>query len=97
MGEGKRRDAAGRPDRRRPITERWESFRVLVMHPEAPPGQVREMRRAFFAGAEALLTLQMRDFENTPDAEPTEADMQLMDDIHADIVAFAHEVKAGRA
>ncbi len=37
------------------IQEIWEEFRREVLHPRSPPDQVREMRRAFFGGAIAVI------------------------------------------
>lgn len=40
------------------IAEQWAIFEMLVMPKDASPVQRQEMRRAFYAGAEAMLRLQ---------------------------------------
>ncbi len=44
----------------------WDSFRREVMHPDSSPGQIYEMRLAFYAGAVAMLFAAGRAAE-TPD------------------------------
>jgi hypothetical protein len=41
------------------IMAQWQSFSAAVMPLDAHPNQVREMRRAFFAGAGGMLTILM--------------------------------------
>lgn len=75
------------------IAAEWKSYREDVMAGDAPPIQVQECRRAFYAGAQAFLSLLMSKLE--PDAEPTEADLQMMDEIHEELQQFARAVAAG--
>jgi hypothetical protein len=79
------------------LKDAWEDYRTLVIPKDAPPVQVRESRRAFYAGAQALLSVIMRQL--TPDVEPTEppteADLQMMDEIDGELVAFFASVAAG--
>jgi len=77
------------------IEDAWRSFERAVLTPSAPAIQRTEMRRAFYAGAQALFTgiLSMLD----PGADATEADLGKMDAIQAELLAFAQSVRDGRA
>lgn len=68
------------------IAAGFESFRIMVIPPNAPKAQVEEMRMAFFGGAQHLFASIM----NTLDAgeEPSDADMKRLDDIHAELDGF---------
>lgn len=79
----------------RRIEDVWLSYLTLVIPKGAPEGQVRECKRAFYAGAEALLTTVMGML--SPDAEPTPEDLKNMDDLHRELLRFAVDVKEGRA
>lgn len=97
MGEGKRRDQAGRPGRRRPVAESWTTFLLMVVPTNASDIQRGEMRRAYYAGAEAVLQIMMKQLDHTTDPdEITDNDMRLMEDVHEDIVQFAEDVKEGK-
>jgi hypothetical protein len=37
------------------VEARWRTFRLLVIHPDAPPVQVNEMQIAFYAGCKSML------------------------------------------
>jgi hypothetical protein len=41
--------------RHRTVRDEWNEYRQKVLPPTAPPIQVRECRRAFYAGAEMLM------------------------------------------
>ena len=60
-----------------------------TMHPDAPPDQVREMRMAFFAGAQHVFGSIMQALD--PGAEPSEADFSRMDKIAAELHAFIEQ------
>ena len=64
-------------------------LRAKAMHPDAPPDQVREMRMAFFAGAQHLFGSIMQTLD--PDADPTDADLSRMDKIAAELQAFSNQ------
>lgn len=76
------------------LGRQWATFRERVVHPDATPTQVVEMRRAWYAGAEALFLL-MSDFDPSPD--PTDSDMVIMDGIYEELQSFAKDVAEGRA
>ena len=77
------------------IEAAWLSFERQVIPPTAPDVQRQEMRRAFYAGAQALFTgiLGMLD----PGTEPTEADLGKMDAVQAELLTFAESVRNGLA
>ena len=75
----------------------WVGYRLAVMSPDVPPIQLEECKLAFFAGAQHLLTSIMTIMD--PGAEPTEADLNKMRLIDAELQKFAREfeLKATRA
>lgn len=77
------------------VLEQWQAFSSLVLE-EVGPDQKREMRRAFYAGCEAFYRVVMTATDaSTP--ECTDGDLTVMEDIHNELAAFAHDVKEGRA
>src|SRR5688572_7099004 len=64
------------------VKSQWDTYRV-VMPKDAGATQIIETRRAFYAGAQALLHLMLKKFE--PGLEETENDLQMMDDIDAEL------------
>jgi hypothetical protein len=73
----------------------WLDYRKKVMPPEAPHVQVVESRRAFYAGAEMLMLEILRGLDPGPDA--SQGDMDLITDIHQELMLFAVAVKEGKA
>jgi hypothetical protein len=80
------------PDK--PIAAEWFSYRTCVIPSNAPDIQVRECRMAFYAGAQAFFGIMMKYLD--PDAEPTDADMVLLDRCKDELEAFAAAVGEGR-
>jgi hypothetical protein len=78
------------------IEEQWLSYLAEVIPADAGETQVQESRRAFYAGARALLMLQVRLFDRL-DHEPTAADLKMMDEINAELEQFNVDVLAGFA
>lgn len=64
----------------------FSALRVTAMSPMAPPDQVREMRMAFFAGAQHLFGTIMNVLD--PGSEPTDADLKKMDLIQRELDGF---------
>jgi len=54
-----------------------------------------ETRRAFYAGAQALMGIVMNSL--SPDSEPTEEDVAVMEDLDAELREFVAKVKACQA
>lgn len=77
------------------MAEQWDQFARGVLHPNAPAIQRQEMRRAFYAGAQSILFRVIQSF--APESEPTEADLQIMQDVHEELQAFGQAIKEGRA
>ena len=64
----------------------WIGMRIACDLIDAPSDQLREMRMAFFAGAQHLFGTIMTVLE--PGDEPTEKDLQRMDLIHRELDTF---------
>lgn len=69
------------------LQEGWKSFAAACVPSGAPDVQRRAMEMAFYGGATVLLKVIMGMLD--PGAEPTDADVQKMSDIEAELVAFA--------
>lgn len=70
----------------------WVGLRALSVPDSAPDIQVREMRGAFFAGAQHLFASIMTILDPEGE-EPTENDMRRMSLIHAELQAYLAEFK----
>jgi len=79
----------------RTLAEQWNGYRRSVMPPTVGETQLRETRRAFYAGAQALQQVMLHGVSNEPDM--TDGDERLMRAIDAEFERFAADVKAGRA
>jgi hypothetical protein len=77
------------------VGEQWDQFCRAVMPENAPLAQRREMRRAFYAGAQCIL-FSMID-KLAPGNDPTDADLAMMSGIQRELSDFADLVKNGRA
>lgn len=77
------------------MAEQWGIFSERVMPIDAPAIQKQEMRRAFYAGAQAILFRVIAAF--SPETEPTEADLKVMDDLNQELNDFGQALKEGRA
>jgi hypothetical protein len=75
---------------RKLIARSWESYRAMVIPPDASEVQVAETRQAFFAGATMLFTLLLRVLD--PGTEETDADMQTMAALQAEVNEFGHSL-----
>jgi len=74
----------------KPIESGWISYRNMVLPKGAPDIQIRECRQAFYAGAAILMEGIMRSLD--PGDEPSEADMERMAAIQAELDAFGQEI-----
>ena len=72
------------------LKEQWESFNREVIPSDAGPIQREEMRRAFYAGAQAAFRgiLAMLD----PGSEPTKKDIANMDALDKELRDFVKSV-----
>jgi hypothetical protein len=69
----------------------WQSYRMVVIPANASTVQLVESRKAFFAGAQHLFSSIMVALD--PGSEPTEADLERMDKINAELRAFGEEIQ----
>jgi hypothetical protein len=77
------------------MAEQWDQFSRLIGLYDKPATQRREMRRAFYAGAECILFRVIASF--APEAEPTAEDLAIMQGVQDELVEFAEQMKNGRA
>ncbi len=77
------------------VAEQWDQFSRAVFNAGTPPIQRKEMRRAFYAGAEMVLVKIMGAI--SPGDEPTDSDLEIMSSIHGELRDFGELVKSGRA
>ena len=77
-------------DEGRIIEAGWEGFRATVIPRNANDDQVTASRTIFFAGASYLLSSIMQILD--PGSEATEADLERMNKIHAELSAFEQEL-----
>jgi hypothetical protein len=73
----------------------WRSHVEAIIPASAPLVQHQECRRAFYAGAGAPLGGIMRSLD--PGLEPTDDDLQVLDNIQAELERFAQDVTEGSA
>lgn len=64
----------------------WIGLRIAAMDPRAPADQIREMRMAFFAGAQHLYSSIMTIMD--PGEEPTDSDLERVAKIDAELKSF---------
>lgn len=76
------------------LEKEFRSFAKAVEIEDAGEVQLREMRRAFFAGARSYSALMMRALD--PEEGVTDADLALMEAMEIEMSNFARDVVAGR-
>lgn len=74
------------------VQQQWEAFASLVIAKDAPPIQRREMKRAFYAGAQALLAITYN-----LGGEDEDAGIQTLMSLDAELQMFALDIAEGRA
>jgi hypothetical protein len=77
------------------MAEQWDQFARAVLPRDASADQRREMRRAFYAGAQGILFRVISAL--APESEPTEDDLRMMDDLEKELAEFGQMIKDGRA
>lgn len=75
------------------IRDGWLSYRRDIIPANAPAVQVQECRRAFYAGAHALLCIVT---SLGDDSVPEDAGVDVLAALHSESQKFADDVKAGR-
>ena len=81
--------------KRQLMAEQWDQFAKLVLPKGVSATQRQEMRRAFYAGAQAILMRVI--VALAPESEPTEEDLQMMQGVDDELQEFSRLVKEGRA
>lgn len=77
------------------IGAEWNQYRERVMPADAGPVQVKETRRAFYGGAAILLAIVVG---NVSEGEAVaDGDLEMMDDLKAELDQFLDDARAGRA
>lgn len=69
----------------------WVSLRMMAVPDDATQTQLDEMRFAFFAGAQHLLSSIMGALDDG--AEPTEADLRRLSSIQKELDGFVEEME----
>lgn len=77
------------------IAKQWAEYRSAAIPAHATEGQVRQCRRAFYAGAQALHEIMVNGVSNDPDM--TDDDERILRGIEAEFDQFAADVRGGRA
>jgi hypothetical protein len=77
------------------VRRQWEGYRERVVPADAPPVQVQESQRAFYAGAWALFQTLILGVSDGPNVEPQ--DEAFMEALETELRTFAADVEAGRA
>jgi hypothetical protein len=80
---------------RRSLSDEWAEFFRQCVPKGAPPLQLRETRRAWYAGASSLFALMEGGFD--VDHEPTDLDVAYLESINQELAAFARDLEAGTA
>lgn len=79
---------------RRYIAEKWESFSAAAMLHQTSSIQQQEMRRAFYAGFTAALSINM---EIGDPSVPEEEGVEILNKLHEECAQFAHDIGNGKA
>lgn len=80
--------------RRQLLAEQWDTFARAVL-PSCSPIHRQELRRAFYAGAQAMLNGIIGALSTEGDV--TEEDLQTMAEVQGELTDFCERVKRGLA
>ncbi len=76
------------------VQEKWDSFSLLVVPKDASPVQRQEMRRAFYAGAEAMMQIQ---WAVGAEDISEDAGIHILEGCRSELQGFVEQVVAGEA
>lgn len=76
------------------VAEQYDSYAKAIRLETAPPEVRREVRRAFYGGAAAMLYIVVAGL--SPGEEATAEDVQSLVEVREELQAFGESVKAGR-
>jgi hypothetical protein len=79
---------------RKSIKSEWESYRTQVLPKHAPPIQIMECRRAFYAGAEAFFRCV---FDVSGADVSEDAGAEYLETLNQELQRFGHDVANGKA
>lgn len=74
------------------IRKQWDEYRTMVVPDDAVPDQMSQLEQAFFAGALSLYVTIMKNLG--PGPEPTDADMQRMEDLQTELLEYGTQIEA---
>lgn len=77
------------------IAEQWDELAAAALPPGAHPTQVRESKRMFYAGAGAVLNMQLNVIAQ-PSVSET-AGVAILQGLHEEVALFMGEVMKGAA
>lgn len=72
------------------VLKSWQRFRRDFIPPDAPPIQLQEMERAYYAGCSAVFMGLVKALD--PGKEPTEADLRVMSELRDELQAWAENI-----
>lgn len=73
------------------LAEQWDDFARAVLPPGCSPTQRREMRRAFYAGAEGMFRAAFSNLD--PSKDPTDEDVAMLAGIQEELCDFVQHEK----
>jgi hypothetical protein len=79
---------------RKSIKSEWESYHTTVLPRNAPPIQIMECRRAFYAGAEAFFRCV---YDVGSDDAPEDDGVEYLETLSQELQTFGRDVGAGKA
>jgi hypothetical protein len=78
------------------VGQRWRQYSSKILDPiQANQIQRQETRRAFYAGASALMTIILENMSSGDEVQ--ESDLTMMDSLKAELDNFVAAVSSGRA
>lgn len=75
------------------LAEAWKLYRAQVIPPNAPSVQIKESKRAFYAGAQASFHALTSIDDSLPDVEG----VAIIEGINVELQTFKKQVESGRA
>lgn len=76
------------------IEAEWQSYKTVVIPHDAPEVQICESKKAFYAGANSLFHLIIN-LVDPKTSEPTEKDLESMDELNKELNDFLDLLKKG--
>lgn len=80
---------------RRTLDDEWKEFARQVIPAAASTRQIAEMRRAWYAGVATMFSLMTWGLD--PEREPTDLDVEYLENLHKELTEFSNAVGRGAA